>query len=164
MIIRLTKNKTIPLPEEVGTSYDFRLMDRFTFSIWNPASLLSLNHLSTFLGESLVYFKYQRENWAVNQEYGCPSFGKPFALGSRPIGWMGTWFCPNSPFDFDIDELCQRVAKLLSIATTIKELAYLSRMNSEAAAVSGLEDVFEALDKDDNGLSAFKVFFDRKWE
>ena len=77
---------------------------------------------------------------------------------------MGTWFCPNSPFDFDIGELCQRVAKLLSIATTIKELAYLSRMNSEAAAVSGLEDVFEALDKDDNGLSAFKVFFDRKWE
>lgn len=56
------------------------------------------------------------------------------------------------------------MAKLLSIATTIKELANLSRMNSEAAAASGLEDVFEALDKDDNGLSAFKVFFDRKWE
>ena len=29
---------------------------------------------------------------------------------------------------------------------------------------SSVEDAFEALDKDDNGLSAFKVFFDRKWE
>ena len=76
---------------------------------------------------------------------------------------MGTWFCPNSPFDFDIDDLCQRVAKLLSIATTIEDLANLLRMNPQAAAGSGLEDVFEALKGDDHGLSAFKVLFDKKW-
>ena len=77
---------------------------------------------------------------------------------------MGIWFCSNRPFDFDIEDLCQRVAKLYSIATTLEELAKCLRTNPAATGSSGLEDVFDSLKDDDKGLEAFQIFFDRKWE
>ena len=151
------------IPLEVGISYDFKLAEGFTFSIWNPAALIRIGQVSAFLGESLDYFKYQKAHWEPSNDLGCASFSKPIAIGSRPIGWMGVWFSPNSPFNFDIDDLCQRVANLFSIATTIDDFAKLLRVNPKAIAGSGLEDVFEALKGDDHGLGAFQVFFDKKW-
>lgn len=152
------------IPKEVGTSYDFQLTEGFTFSIWNPAGMISIAHVLAFLGESLNYFKYQRAHWGAGNDLGCASFSEPIALGTRPIGWMGIWFCSNRPFDFDIEDLCQRVAKLYSIATTLEELAKCLRTNPAATGSSGLEDVFDSLKDDDKGLEAFQIFFDRKWE